>query len=640
MIPTNPLPSVPNPKILPSHLDRWAIVYVRQSQPQQIYRHRESALVQANLRQRALAWGWPQERIRVLDGDQGRSGTTTAGRDDFAWLLSEIALGHVGLVLGFQINRLAREDEAICRLIKVCAAFDTLLADQDGLYHPHDFNDRLILTVKGLMGGFELHQLQQRMQAGRLNRARRGEWLGQPPPGYVKGPDGKLQFDPDELVQHVVRLILDQFAILGSVSGVLAYLHRHHLQLPFRPASGPQQGQLQWHSPHRETVRKLLRHPAYAGAYTWGRYALDPRRVVAGQRGRGRVERAPQECAVFLPDNHAAYLSWEQYQSNLRRLREQRRRGPVPGSAPATVALLCGRVVCGVCGSRMQTQYTRGLRYECQRRLLDYAAPRCQSLVGEPVEQLLDEQVLRVVEPASLELSLEAVRECERERAALDRQWRLRVERARQEAERAARQYQAVEPENRLVARTLERAWEEALRGVRSLEEEYDRFRQTQPVELSVREREEIRRLAADLPAVWRAAGTSVEDKRRVVGWLVEKVVVWAPWGSERVRVEVHWSGGAVTEHEVRRRVGSWGQVEGVEGLVEQVQKWRGEGRSSGEIAEALNRQGQRTPRGKEFTGESVRQLLARRGGERGAGKEPRKGSRRGGSGGEARRGK
>ncbi len=558
-----------------------------------------------------------------------------------AWLLSEIALGHVGLVLGFQINRLAREDEAICRLIKVCAAFDTLLADQDGLYHPHDFNDRLILTVKGLMGGFELHQLQQRMQAGRLNRARRGEWLGQPPPGYVKGPDGKLQFDPDEQVQQVVRLILDQFALLGSVSGVLAYLHRHQLRIPFRPPSGPHQGQLQWHTPHRETVRQLVRHPAYAGAYTWGRHALDPRRVKAGQRGSGRVERRPEECVVFLRDNHAAYLNWEQYQRNVQRLHQQSRRGPVPGPARATVALLCGRVVCGVCGSRMQTQYTRTLRYECQRQVLDYGAERCQSLVGEPLERLLQEQVLRVVEPASLELSLEAAKECVRERAAVERNWRLRLERAGQERQRAWRQYNAVEPENRLVARTLERAWEEALRAERQVEEEYDRFRQTQPVELSVKEREEIARLAEELPRVWAAARTSVEDKRRVVGWLVEKVVVWAPWGSERVRVEVHWAGGVVTEHEVRRAVRSWQQVEGVEGLVEQVKKWRGEGRSSGEIAEELNKQGQRTPRGKEFTGESVRQLLARGVGEKGAKKGQRKGWRRGeAGGGGGRRGK
>src|SRR5262249_27874674 len=291
-------------KIQGHHLERWAIDYIRQSHPQQVLRHRESAQVQAQLQERALAWGWPAERIRVLDGDQGRSGTTTAGRDDFAWLLAEIALGHVGLVLCFQINRLAREDEDCCRLIKVCAAFDTLVADQDGLYHPHDFNDRMILTIKGFMGGFELHQLQQRMQAGRLNRCRRGEWLGQPPPGYVVGPDRKLRLDPDEQAQKVLRLVLERFAALGSISGGLRLLRQQGILLPWRPVSGPRRGQLQWRQPHRETLRQLVRNPAYAGAYTWGRYATDPRRVRPARRGSGRVRRAPQDCPVFLRDNH------------------------------------------------------------------------------------------------------------------------------------------------------------------------------------------------------------------------------------------------------------------------------------------------------------------------------------------------
>ena len=221
MNPNEPSASLLPSKIRPDHRERWAIVYVRQSHPQQVERHRESAEVQANLQLRARLWGWPAERIRVLDGDQGCSGTSTAGRDDFAYLLGEIALGHVGLVLGFQINRLAREDEACCRLIQTCATFDTLLADTDGVYHPHDFNDRMLLTLKGFMGGFELHQIQQRMQAGRLNRVQRGEWLGQPPPGFIVGPERKLQFDPDEEVQQRVRLVFEQFAQLGSLARVL-----------------------------------------------------------------------------------------------------------------------------------------------------------------------------------------------------------------------------------------------------------------------------------------------------------------------------------------------------------------------------------------------------------------------------------
>jgi DNA invertase Pin-like site-specific DNA recombinase len=599
-------------KIQAHHLERLAIIYVRQSHPHQVLRHRESAQVQANLQQRALGWGWPAKRIIVLDGDQGCSGTTTAGRDDFAWLLSEIALEHVGLVFGFQINRLAREDEACCRLIKICGGFDTLLADEDGLYHPHDFNDRLILTIKGFMGGFELHQLQQRMQAGRLNRCRRGEWLGQPPPGYVIGPDYKLQFDPDEQVQHVVRLILEQFACLGSVSGVLRYLRQQQIQLPFRPGNGPQRGQLHWHRPHRETLRLLLRRPAYAGAYTWGRRAVDPRRQVPGQRGRARIERAPQDCPVFLPDNHPAYISWEQYQSNLRRLQQHRTRGPTPGPARTTAATLAGLVVCGQCGCRMQTRYTRSLRYDCQQHALNYAAPACQSLVGEPLEQLVSAQILQVMTPASLELSLRAAQECEHQRTALDRQWRLRLERARQEADRAFRQYDAVEPENRLVARTLERQWEETLLAQRNSEEEYHRFQQTQPTRLSAAERAQIETLAHDLPALWQAPQTKVTDKRQVVRLLLQRAVVWAPASSQEVKVQLHWTGGTMTEHQVRRPVHAWSQVTDVAALLERVRQGRAASWTSRRIADELNATGHRTPRGNLFTAESVRQLPRR----------------------------
>ncbi len=599
-------------KITPAHLDRWALVYVRQSHPQQVRRHPESAPVQADLHRLALDWGWPSERIRILDGDQGCSGTTTVGRDDFAYLLSEIALGHVGLVLGFQFNRLAREDEACCRLINICAACDTLLADTDGLYHPLDFNDRLVLTIKGFVGGIELHQIQQRMQAGRLNRARRGEWLGQAPPGYVIGPDGKLQFDPDEQARGVIRSVLDRFAATGSLSGTLRYLRRHGIDLPYRAASGPDGGRLQWHRPHRETLRNLIRRPAYAGAYTWGRRAVDPRRRAPGHRGRGRVERDPHDCAVFLPDNHPAYISWEQYLSNLERLRRQRQRGPQPGPARQTVSLLAGLVACGHCGCRMQTHYTRTLRYECQRRAMDYGMPRCQGLNGEPLEHLVSERVLEVVTPAALELSLRAAAECQRERAALDRQWRQRLERAGHEAERAYRQYDAVEPEDRLVARTLERKWEEALRVLRALEEDYARFERDRPSGLTEAERGEIAKLAEDLPTLWRSPSTGVAEKRRIIRSLLERVEVRVEGSSAEVTVHLHWTLGSVTEHRLRRPVRSWGQVDGAAGLRRDLEAWQAAGWSSRRMAEELNAAGYRTPHGRPLTAESVRQLRKR----------------------------
>jgi hypothetical protein len=317
---------------------------------------------------------------------------------------------------------------------------------------------------------------------------------------------------------------------------------------------------------------------------------------------------------VFLPDHHPAYLTWDQYQSNLQRLRQQRQYGPLPGPARQTVAVLAGLVVCGQCGGRMQTQYTRTVRYVCQRHALDYGLPACQSLVGDPLEELVAEQVLEVVTPAALELSRRATAECQRERAALDQQWHLRLERARHDTARAYRQYDAVEPENRLVARTLERKWEEALLAQRALEEDYARFRQAQEPGLTAAERAEIETLARNLPTVWHSPQTGVAEKRRIVRSLVERVVVWAPASSQEVTVHLHWSLGTVTEHRVTRPVRAWEQMANAAAVRQRVEAWQAAGWSSRRMAAELNAAGYRTPRGQPFTTESLRQLRARGG--------------------------
>ncbi len=597
-------------KIKPRHLDRLAIVYVRQSHPQQQIKHPESVATQLRLRERIEQWGWPVDRIRVLDGDLGKSATSTIGRDDFAWLVSEVTLDHVGLVAGFQINRLAREDETICHLIKVCSLFDTLLADQDGVYHPQDFNDRLVLTIKGLVGGVELYQIQQRMQQGRLERARRGEWLGVPPLGYVIGDSRKLVFDPDQQAQHVVRMLFEQFERLGSVSALLRLLHEHDVRLPIRTTADPRDP-IEWRRPHRETVRNVLRHPTYTGTYTWGRRPCDPKRAIAGRRGTGRIVRAAEDCEVFIPGNHAAFINSAQFERNVRRLSSHPRRGPQPSPDRQTVSLLAGRVFCGRCHARMQPHYSPQLRYECARRALDYGESRCGSLSGQAIEQLAAEQILAALEPASLELSLAAAERIEAERAELERHWQLRLERARQEADRAFRQYDAVEPENRLVARTLESRWEETLAEVRTLTEEYDRFRASRPLSLSSAERRAIEQLSTNLPRLWNSPSLAVAEKRRVVELLLEKAVISSD-GDERVTVELHWSGGTVTSHEIRRRVSRWSDLSNYESILSHVTELGSRGCTSGEIATSLNDHGYRTCRDTSFTSANVRQLRKR----------------------------
>jgi len=504
------------------------------------------------------------------------------------------------------LNRLAREDVAIAKLIKVCALFDTLIADEDGLYHPVDFNDRLILTIKGLVGGVELHHIQQRMQLGRLERARRGEWLGPTPMGFVLGEERKLAFDPDEQVREAVRLVFELFERLGSVSAVVRYFHQHKLRLPVRVLAGTSRSRIEWRRAHRATVRNVLRHPAYAGAFTWGRRPTDPRRAAPGRREEIR----PENCRIFLQENHPAYISWEQFQRNIQRMSLHRRHGPQPSGKREVTSLLAGRVFCGRCGSRLQAHYSPRLRYACARRALDYGEAPCASLPGEELERMVAQQILVAVEPASLELSMAACERMEAERAELDRQWRLRLERAEQDADRARRQYNAVEPENRLVARTLERRWEETLQGERALREDYDRFRASRPTTLSQAERQSILALAGDLPRLWSLAPTA--EKRRVVQLLLEKAVVSSS-GDEKMQVALHWTGGTITEHVVTRRVRRWTDLSQYESIQAEVDKLTSRGLSSNEIARRLNRRGFRTCHGSAFTADNIRQLRSRK---------------------------
>jgi DNA invertase Pin-like site-specific DNA recombinase len=604
-------------KIHAHHLDRWAVVYVRQSSPQQVLRHTESAKVQANLHQQALQWGWPAERIRVIDQDQGRTATTVAGRDGFRELLAEISLEHVGLVLGLQMSRLAREDEAWCRLMKLCGVYHTLLADLDGLYDPHDPNDHLLLGLKGLMSQAELHQIQQRMHAGRLSKARRGELFSHPPMGYLRDPQGGLALDPDEQVQHAVRTLFAEYERQGSVNGLLKWLVAQGQHLPIRSQRRERRGELEWHEPNRRTLLNVLQHPVYAGAYTYGRQVVDAKRQVAGRRSTGRQSVAPEDCAVFLADACPAYISWEQYEANRRRLAENRQRADALGSPRSGPSWLSGLVVCGHCGARMVVCYSRSryLRYICLRQAADYGKPVCQNLSGACLEALVAEQILQAVEPAALELSFAAAAECERQRGEIDRGWQLRLERARHEVERAERQYQRVEPENRLVARTLERQWEERLQALQNLEEEYARTQRQQPRTLTTAERDEIAALSSSLPALWHAEQTRPQDRQEIARLLLRRVIVMAARESQRVEVCLVWSGDRQTTHTMIRPVARYAQLDEYDALMNRIKELRIEGHSSATIAERLNAEGFRPPRQRRtFNAAGVRQLFSRLG--------------------------
>lgn len=608
--------TVTSPKIRPWHLQRKAIVYIRQSTPQQVLEHRESADRQYSLVHRGAALGWPAACVEVVDEDQGRSGQTVEGRLGFQYLLAQIGLDHVGIIFGLEMSRLARSNKDWHQLLELCAIFRTLLADQDGLYDPTDFNDRLLLGLKGTMSEAELHILRSRLYQGLLNKAKRGEVFNHPPAGYIKLPTGVFALDPDEQVQSVIRLLFDQFERQGSINGLLHYLVEHGIRMPIRPHCGPNRGQLEWHRPNRVTLQNLLHRPIYAGYYRWGHRASDPRRKLPGRPGTGRTVRPAKECLVLLEDHCPAYISVQRFWANQERL--EANRSASLGAVRHGPSLLGGLLVCARCGRRLLVGYTNagnGLRYSCLRGVIDYGEPPCQSLSGQRLDALVGTQVLDALQPAALELHLAAAADVAQERQRLHQHWQQQLERGRYDTERAARQYQAVEPENRLVARTLERRWEEALQAQSQLEEDYERFCRSQPATLSEAEQERIRSLARDIPQLWDAPTTTAADRQRLVRFLIEQIEVGVQGETDQVEVTIRWSGGFVSRHVLARAVQRYEQLADYPRLRARIDELRAEGKSMAAVAECLNQEGFHPPkRAKRFNSAMVAGFLAKGG--------------------------
>ena len=605
-------------KIGARHLERLAFVYVRQSSPQQVVRNQESRQVQYNLKGRAIELGWPVDRVEVIDEDLGKSGETTEERLGFQRLVAEVTLNHVGLILGVEMSRLARSCKDWYQLLEVCGVFGTLIGDLDGVYDPSQYNDRLLLGLKGTMSEAELHILKQRLHQGRLNKARRGELFNHVPMGYVRRPGGEVLMDPDDEVREVVRLIFRTFDEVGTLAGTLRYLVAQGIKLPMRSRSAGSEGDLEWRRASQGSLRHLLNHPMYAGVYVYGRRVRDARRKAAGRRYPGCKSISLNECEVVLPGRLPAYITWEQYQANQERLKANRTRADATGAPRRGPSLLSGLAVCGKCGARMRVSYggreNRHL-YSCARRLQEFREPFCQSLAGPPLDAFVTGEVLRALEPASLELSLQAAGEIERQRAELDNVWQKRLERARYEAERAERHYLRIEPENRMVARTLARQWEEALAAERNVKEEHARVQRNQPRLLSAEERETIRALAKDIPTLWASPITTDSERKEILRQVVDRVIVKVVGGSERVEVGIEWAGGMRTDHEIKRPVMRWELLSDWPQLKRRIGELAEQPLSREEIARRLNEEGFRSPRQRGPIGvEDVGGLLRRQG--------------------------
>ena len=599
-------------KVTTSHRARLACLYVRQSSLSQVTHHGESTEMQYRLVERAMALGWPRERVHIVDEDLGKSAQSAQDRQGFQQLIAEIGMARVGLVLSLDASRLARNCSDWHRLIELCALFGTLIADAEQLYDPRQYHDRLLLGLSGMMSEAELHQLKIRLHAGERQKAERGELRMPLPVGLERQRDGSVTLHPDEEVQARLHLIFAKFKELGSAQAVMRYLHRHELPVPTRPLQGPVPHPVLWQKASVSRVLAVLHNPGYAGAYVYGRTTADPARHRSGHPSSGIVRRPVGQWPVCLPGVYPAYIDWERYLANQERLKNNQNlyEAGQHGAPRLGQALLQGIVLCGRCGKRMHLRYSgpKGQYpvYCCAQARHQFDAPRCQEVRALALDAEVERLLLQALAPDRLAVALAALGQIEHEAAALGRQWQLRVERARYEAERARRQYHAVEPENRLVARTLERQWEEKLRAAEELEQSRQRWAVQHEQAIGESDRAAILALGEDLPAVWHAPSTTACDRKRLLQLVIERVVVDGKKESGRLWGRIDWHTGATTELWLTRRVQRYAQHGRLGALQQRVQALNGMGKMDGEIAAALNAEGFMSARGRPFSGNLV----------------------------------
>ena len=610
-------PNTADERVTTAHRAKLAYVYVRQSSLNQVRQHQESTELQYRLVDRTIALGWPQERVHVIDEDLGKSGTGSVERRGFQKLIAEIGLGNAGLVVSLDASRLARNNRDWHQLLELCSVFGVLIADGERLYDPRAYHDRLLLGLSGIMSEAELHQIRLRLHQGERQKAARGELRLPLPAGLAYDRSGSVVLNPDEEVQARLHLVFAKFRELQSARSVMRFLHTSGLPLPVRPIIGPSPHDLLWREADSARVRSILQNPSYAGTYVYGR-----RRGEASRRGLGSVRAtikvAIADWTVCLKAAHPGYIGWEEFMANQRRLADNANRYEAghSGVPRKGSALLQGIAICGRCGRRMGLRYTGPNGdypvYCCRFDRDQRGGALCQEVRALPVDALVERALLDALAPDQIAIAIAAMGQLEDESRQLDRQWTLRRERARYEAERARRQYDAVEPENRLVARSLERSWEEKLRAVEAIELEHARWRSQEPLSNGAVDHAQLQALAENLPQVWHAVTTSAADRKRILRFVVREVVLDQRRAPGQVWLKIVWQTGATSEHRVQRRVHTYRDYVDLERLRQRITELNGAGKMDREIAVTLNREGFVAARGCAFKGENVWLLRAR----------------------------
>ena len=604
-------------KITGAHLERSAFIYIRQSTLRQVMSNTESTARQYALKQRAIALGWPSERIVTIDSDQGQSGASAADREGFQKLVAEVGLGRAGIVLGLEVSRLARNSADWHRLVELCALANTAIADEDGIYDPSDFNDQLLLGLKGTMSAAELHFLRARLIGGQLSKARRGELKVPLPVGFVYDPLDHVQLDPDKAVQSAVRLLFDAFAQHGSGRAVVQSFSQQHLSFPIRHRSGRHKGELGWLPLTHSRVLQVLHNPRYAGAFSYGRKRT--RHKPSGGKGLELVPR--DEWIALIPDAHPGFITWQTFehnQSTLTRNAAAHASDRHAGPAREGNALLQGLAICGHCGNRMSIRYQtrKGHHYPsytCYRHAIEHGTPPCQHTPGSGIDHAISTLILTTITPLTLETALLVHAELDENAHEAQRLRALHVERASQHADTARRRYLAVDPHNRLVADTLEADWNHAIRAHHDAQDELERTQHA--TALTAEQKHRIHALAHDIPRIWNDPDTPQRERKRLIRHIIEDVTITTTSTSRSGRSDggsihlgIRYRGGSTTTLTINKNPPAYKTWQTPTATLTRIDRLLND-HTDGETADHLNRAGLTSGTNKPFTGLIIRHL-------------------------------
>ena len=536
-------------KITDQHRSKLAIIYIRQSTLQQVHEHHHSTERQYDLAKKATQLGWQQENLEIIDEDQGMSGASAIRRTGFQHMTAEVALGHVGAVFGIEVSRLARASDDWHHLIKLCSITSTLIIDEDGVYDPNDFNDRLILGIKGTISEAELHYLKARMYGGKIKAAQMGTYRFCLPIGFIYTYDKDIVLDPDQQIQAIVQLLFEKFKHLKSARAVVRYFNDHNLHFPRRERNGVTKSPAQWTPLTTGRVRHILRNPMYAGAYAFGRTVSE--RTMNGMTKERIVPM--DEWKVLLKDHHPGYIDWERYLQNIEQLKlnsSQPRDSSAPSGVRNGAALLQGFVYCGLCGHKMQVRYKkknncRSWYYICEYEKKSHCGPICQFMRGNEIDLAVGNLFIEAVQHQKLNIAIRVLEKLQDEKQSLFHQLERKLERATYQADRAGRQYHACEPENRLVARTLETQWNESLELVEAITAEIEDLKSNKSFQITPEVKKKINALAHDLPRIWHAAQSAPSDHKHLLRVVIADVTLTRT--DAIVLVDVRWKTGSTT---------------------------------------------------------------------------------------------